>query len=57
MRLPRCSQCGGQLEPLGMLGRVAWARCRACGWDDPVELEENNGEESDAEDTDERDAA
>ena len=45
MRLPRCSQCGGQLEPLGMLGNKACARCRACGWDDPVELDFDREEE------------
>ena len=29
----RCPLCGGELVPLGRLGRVDWARCRDCGTD------------------------
>jgi hypothetical protein len=43
-KLPRCKQCGGKLQPLGWLGKLFWARCENCGWDDPVELEEENDE-------------
>jgi DNA-directed RNA polymerase subunit RPC12/RpoP len=34
MRLRRyvaCKLCGGTLQLLGQLGRLAWYRCRHCG--------------------------
>ena len=36
MRLRRyltCQLCGGTLMLLGQLGRLAWYRCRHCGFD------------------------
>lgn len=26
-----CRLCGGMLELLGILGRVEWVKCKACG--------------------------
>lgn len=28
-----CLVCAGDLEMLGVLGRILWARCRDCGLD------------------------
>ncbi len=28
---PACPACGGEGLPLGILGRLAWFRCRDCG--------------------------
>ena len=28
-----CLACGGELQPIGTLGSLAWFRCRACGID------------------------
>lgn len=28
-----CPVCGGERSELGVLGRLRWFRCRACGWE------------------------
>lgn len=37
-----CSACGGnQFTHLGSLGPVDWFRCRACGFDQPMVMDES----------------
>lgn len=33
----RCPECGGEGVSMGFLGFLQWFRCRACGWDFPVD--------------------
>lgn len=40
IELNECSACGGALQSLGVLGRVAWFRCRACGLEQSREVSE-----------------
>lgn len=39
-----CRLCGGVLALLGVLGRLAWYRCRDCGmdWNERYEGENND---------------
>jgi translation initiation factor 2 beta subunit (eIF-2beta)/eIF-5 len=34
-----CPRCGCPYSSLlGRLGRLFWLRCRACGWDHPIDI-------------------
>ncbi len=35
-----------ELRELGQLGKLLWLRCRDCGWDQHVEIFDEEGEES-----------
>lgn len=36
---PHCPECGGELIPLGVLGRLLHSRCRRCGIQTSTEIE------------------